>query len=145
MFSNSNFTDVKRELQALSPKSAEQPELETVDVTSQMGGIVLPPGLRFPFGAILGHHLVIAGTYLSASVQAFAVWALDLRTYTWRRLEAFALDGPGTRVDVGDARPGGSWNRAVCWEDKNRLLVFGNKYCNLQDDCEFTRVPKSLS
>lgn len=138
LFSNSNFTDVRRELQVLIPAADTSSDkgFASRDITAQMHGFPLPPGLRFPFGTILGHHLVLAGTYLSASVQTFAVWALDLRTYTWRRLDALALDGPGQPVARGDGRPGGSWNKAICWEDRNRLVVFGNKHSDLQQDCK---------
>lgn len=146
LFSNSNFTDVRRELQLLTPaESGGNGALVARDITAQMRGATLPPGLRFPFGTILGHHLVLAGTYLSASVQTFAIWALDLRTFVWRRLDALALDGPGQPVERGDGRPGGSWNKAVCWEDRNRLVVFGDKHSDLQQDCESRTLPKRFS
>ncbi len=127
VFSNSNFTDVRRELQLFSADKLvkDNPaDMVCADLTSQMKGApALPPGLRFPCGAIVGHHLVICGTYLSASVQQFSTWALDLWTWRWQKIEAAALDR-------------GSWNKAVLWEDRARLVVFGNRSGNLQDDYE---------
>ncbi|KAG8805683.1 hypothetical protein FRC17_005386, partial [Serendipita sp. 399] len=87
-----------------------------------MGGTALPPGLRFPTGAILGHYLVIAGTYLAHSYQSFSIWALDLISMTWSRID------PGATLSTG------SWSRGVLWENGNRFLIFGNKDGNLVED-----------
>jgi hypothetical protein len=126
-FSNSNFTDVKRELQLSSADGMHGPngaDMQTTDLTGLMKGApTLPPGLRFPFGAILGHYLIIAGTYLSASVQQFSTWSLDLWTWQWQKIDAMALEK-------------GSWNKAALWEDQAKLVVFGNRDSDLQQDCE---------
>jgi leucine-zipper-like transcriptional regulator 1 len=87
-----------------------------------MTGLALPPGLRFPTGALLGTSLIIAGTYLAHSYQAFSIWSLDLPTMTWSRIE------PGTALATG------SWCRAVLWRESNKLLVFGNREGNLVED-----------
>lgn len=92
------------------------------DLSPLMNGNELPPGLRFPCGAILGQHLIIAGTYLASSHQSYSIWALDLLKMTW------------SRIDTGAALATGAWSRSVLWEDANRLLVFGNKDGNLVDD-----------
>ncbi len=99
--------------------------MSATDLTALMkdAPTTLPPGLRFPFGAILGHHLIIAGTYLSASVQQFLMWALDLWTWQWTKVDSIALNR-------------GSWNKATLWEDQAKLVVFGNMGSNLQEDCE---------
>ena len=87
-----------------------------------MTGSSLPPGLRFPTGAILGHHLVIAGTYLAHSYQSFSIWALDLISMTW------------SRIDPGATLANGSWSRGVLWENANKFLIFGSKHGNLVED-----------
>jgi leucine-zipper-like transcriptional regulator 1 len=92
------------------------------DRSTSMGGTALPPGLRFPTGAILGHHLVIAGTYLAHSYQSFSIWALDLVNMTWSRID------PGATLSTG------SWSRGVLWENANRFLIFGNREGNLVED-----------
>lgn len=92
------------------------------DRSNAMTGEGRPPGLRFPTGALLGTSLIVAGTYLAHSYQAFSIWSLDLTTMTWSHIE------PGT------ALASGSWCRAVLWRESNKLLVFGNREGNLVED-----------
>lgn len=87
-----------------------------------MAGTAFPPGLRFPTGAILGTHLIIAGTYLAHSYQSFSIWVLDLLTMTW------------SRIDPGKAIESGSWFRGCLWAESNKFIIFGNKHGNLVDD-----------
>ena len=87
-----------------------------------MVGSSFPPGLRFPNGAILGNHLIIAGTYLAHSYQSFSIWVLDLVSMTW------------SRVDPGKALETGSWFRACLWAEANKFMIFGNRNGNLVDD-----------
>lgn len=87
-----------------------------------MTGSTFPPGLRFPSGAILGNHLIIAGTYLAHSYQSFSIWALDLISMTW------------SKIDPGKAIDSGSWFRSCLYADANRLMVFGNRDGNLVED-----------
>lgn len=117
---STKFTDVKRELEVLTPFPNHDFGIE--DKSSAMGGTSLPPGLRFPTGAILGHHLVISGIYLAHSYQSFSVWALDLVSMTW------------SRIDPGATLATGSWSRGVLWEQSNRFLIFGSKEGNLVED-----------
>lgn len=114
------FTDVKRELEVLTPIPNNDFGIE--DKSLSMTGTALPPGLRFPTGAILGQHLVIAGTYLAHSYQSFSIWALDLVNMTW------------SRIDPGATLATGSWSRGVLWENANRFLIFGNRDGNLVED-----------
>ncbi|KAF8895546.1 hypothetical protein BD779DRAFT_1668802 [Infundibulicybe gibba] len=107
LYSNYNFTDVKRELE---------------DRSAAMSGTTFPPGLRFPTGAILGTHLIIAGTYLAHSYQSFSIWVLDLLSMTWSRID------PGKAVETG------SWFRGCLWSEANKFLIFGNRNGNLVDD-----------
>ncbi|PWN53604.1 hypothetical protein IE53DRAFT_140695 [Violaceomyces palustris] len=165
IYSNYNFTDVRRELELirvkssvceapadssapgtraratsfgsqdsetdvalpLSPSESHRSSLSghyvsVEDKSSEMGGAALPPGLRFPTGSILGNHLIISGTYLANATQTFSIWALHLPTLTWSRL------------DAGSCLASGSWNKAILWPGKNRLLVVGNKERDLVSD-----------
>ncbi|KAF7726240.1 hypothetical protein EC973_008950 [Apophysomyces ossiformis] len=120
LYTNYNFADVKRELQMVfSPASVSSP---IEDCSSFMTGSVMPPGLRFPTGHTLGHHLILAGTYLSPQSQSYTIWALNLGTLTWSRIETGVLFGSG------------SWNRGVLHENTNRFLVFGHRNRSLLDD-----------
>jgi len=87
-----------------------------------MTGTSFPPGLRFPTGAILGTHFIVAGTYLTQSYQSFSIWALDLVTMTW------------SRIDPGSALGSGSWFRSCLWPEANKLVIFGNASGNLASD-----------
>jgi len=87
-----------------------------------MNGLAFPPGLRFPAGAILGTHLIIAGTYLAHSFQSFSVWALNLIDMSW------------SRIDPGSTLANGSWFRSGLWAKGNKFIVFGNRQGNLVED-----------
>lgn len=92
-----------------------------------MTGQTLPPGLRFPTGAICGSHLIFAGTYLANSYQSFSIWALNLQKMTWTRIE------PGTALSKG------SWFKGCLWTPtkepgQSRFVIFGNKQGNLVED-----------
>jgi len=114
------FTDVKRELEVFTPQPPAG--FSVTDRSDAMSGTALPPGLRFPTGALLGTSLIIAGTYLAHSYQAFSIWSLDLTSMMW------------TRIEPGTALASGSWCRAVLWRESNKLLVFGNREGNLVED-----------
>ncbi|KAF8682991.1 Galactose oxidase [Rhizoctonia solani] len=123
LYSNHNFTDVKRELQTLHPTpSTPDSPFTMTDASALLTGTSLPPGLRFPTGALLGTHLLIAGTYLAHTFQSYSLWALDLRTYSW------------SRIDPGAALSHGSWGRGVVWGNGGRFVVFGNREGNLVED-----------
>ncbi|KAG0038262.1 hypothetical protein BGZ83_003177, partial [Gryganskiella cystojenkinii] len=117
IYSNFNFTDVKRELQVLNP-----PSFGFQDHSQSMTGNLLPPGLRFPTGAITGQHLLLSGTYLTNTQQSFSIWSLNLSSLVW------------TRIDTGTVFSSGSWNRGLLLENSNAYLVFGNKNRSLSED-----------
>ncbi|KAI0070397.1 regulatory protein ral2 [Panus rudis PR-1116 ss-1] len=119
LFSNYNFTDVQRELEVFSP--LPDSDFSITDRSSAMTGSSFPPGLRFPTGAILGSHFIIAGTYLSQTFQSYCIWTLDLVSMTW------------SRIDPGSALAG-SWFRSCLWHEANKFLIFGNKHGNLVED-----------
>ncbi|KAF4617195.1 hypothetical protein D9613_006030 [Agrocybe pediades] len=113
LYSNYNFTDVKRELKIILPLHETNFIIE--DHSTDMEGPNLPPGLRFPTGAVLGNHLIIAGTFLAHHFQTFAIWVMDLTTMAW------------SRIDTGKAMERGSWLRGCLWVEGNKFVVFGNR------------------
>ncbi|KAL2110831.1 hypothetical protein VUR80DRAFT_658 [Thermomyces stellatus] len=121
IYSNYNFLDVKLELQVRSPDG-------TITEKS-MSSTYSPPGLRFPNGGVIDTHLVVSGTYLTSSKQEYALWALDLRTLTWSRIDA-----------AGSVFSQGSWNRGVLWSRRNTFVILGNRKRSLVDDYNHRRI-----
>lgn len=121
IYSNYNFLDVKLELQIRSSDGTltEKP----------MTGTYSPPGLRFPNGGVIDTHFVVSGTYLTSSKQEYALWALDLRTLTWSRIDA-----------GGSVFSQGSWNRGVLWNRRNTFVILGNRKRSLVDDYNHRRI-----
>ncbi|KAJ2962716.1 hypothetical protein NQZ79_g2181 [Umbelopsis isabellina] len=126
IYSNYNFTDVKRELQLFCSPNAAPNRVQ--DHSTGMSGTALPPGLRFPTGHILGHHMILAGTCLTPSTQMFQLWALNLTNLVW------------TRIDSGAILSSGSWNRGILHEASSRFLVLGNRDRSLLDDYNHRQV-----
>ncbi|CAG8641908.1 12819_t:CDS:1 [Funneliformis mosseae] len=120
LYSNYNFTAVKRELQIIAPPTTSNYQI--MDHSSNMTGATLPPGLRFPTGTILGQHLIISGTYLTNTSQTFSIWALNLANLVW------------TRIDTGSCFLQGSWNRGILCESANKYFVLGHRDRSLVDD-----------
>lgn len=121
IYSNYNFLKVKLELQVRLPagRLLEKP----------MYGEASPPGLRFPNGGIINNHLVVSGTYLTSSKQEYSLWALNLKTLTWSR-----IDGGGSVFNTG------SWNRGVLWERRNTFVILGNRKRSLVEDYNHRRI-----
>ncbi|KAJ1911853.1 hypothetical protein IWQ60_009941 [Tieghemiomyces parasiticus] len=117
VYSNHNFGDVTRSLHVLS-----EPNWRLSDRSEAMSGPQLPPGLRFPTAARLGHHLLVSGTYMGREPAAFKVWALDLRSYVWQE------------INCGPLFEKGSWNRGVLCDSFNRFYVFGHTDRDLLHD-----------
>ena len=143
VFSNFNFTDVRRDLDLLSSPTPPVRELETTPLSKLMTGLALPPGLRFPTGTIIGRHLLIFGTFLSQNVNNFSIWALDLG----RAGASGTMDGLGNgekgvlgwmRVDPGMVLSKGSWNRAVGWG--NSIVVLGDRERDIALDYDHRQV-----
>ncbi|KHJ36081.1 putative kelch domain-containing protein [Erysiphe necator] len=121
IYSNYNFLDVKLELQIRSP--------EGILTEKQMQGNFSPPGLRFPNGGVIGTNFVVSGTYLTSSKQEYALWALDLHTLTWSRIDA-----------GGSVFSQGSWNRGVLWSRRNTFVILGNGKRSLVEDYNHRRI-----
>ncbi|KAI0144526.1 hypothetical protein GGR57DRAFT_507394 [Xylariaceae sp. FL1272] len=121
IYSNYNFLDVKLELQIRGSDGSltERP----------MSGTYSPPGLRFPNGGVIDTYFVVSGTYLTSSKQEYALWALDLRTLTWSRIDAGA-----------SVFSQGSWNRGVLWNRRNTFVILGNRKRSLVDDYNHRRI-----
>lgn len=121
VYSNYNFLDVKLELQIRSSDGTL--------TERHMNGSYTPPGLRFPNGGVTDTHFVVSGTYLTSSKQEYALWALDLRTLTWSRIDAGAA-----------VFSQGSWNRGVLWNRRNTFVILGNRKRSLVDDYNHRRI-----
>ena len=121
IYSNYNFLDVKLELQIRSPDGTltEKP----------MQGTFSPPGLRFPNGGVVDTNFVVSGTYLTSSKQEYALWALDLLTLTWSRIDA-----------GGNIFSQGSWNRGVLWNRRNTFVILGDRKRSLVEDYNHRRI-----
>ncbi|KAF2691958.1 hypothetical protein K458DRAFT_354111 [Lentithecium fluviatile CBS 122367] len=121
IYSNYNFLDVKLELQVRHPDGtlSEKP----------MQGNFSPPGLRFPNGGVINNHFVVSGTFLTSSKQEYALWALDLRTLSWGRIEA-----------GGNVFSQGSWNRGILWHRRNSFVILGNRKRSLVEDYNHRRI-----
>ncbi|TYJ51585.1 hypothetical protein B9479_007834 [Cryptococcus floricola] len=128
-YSNYDFAKVRRELDIISPSSSSQPTAKhnpppnhaILDRSALMRGSSQPPGLRFPTGGIVGNHFILCGLYLASVSGKFSIWALNMETMAWRHIEPAALAG-------------GSWNRAVVWAERGKVLVFGNAQLDLAHD-----------
>ena len=121
IYSNYNFLDVKLDLQVRMSDGSltEKP----------MHGRFSPPGLRFPNGGVLDNHFVVSGIYLTSSKQEYALWALDLKTLTW------------SRIDVGGTTfSQGSWNRGILWPQRNAFVILGNRKRSLVEDYKNRRI-----
>ena len=121
IYSNYNFLDVKLELQV---RLADGSLME-----KPMTGQFSPPGLRFPNGGVLDNHFVVSGTYLTSSKQEYALWALDLKTLTWSRIDA-----------GGGIFSQGSWNRGILWPRRNSFIILGSRKRSLVEDYNHRRI-----
>ena len=121
IYSNYNFLDVKLELQV---RGADGTLSE-----KQMTGSYSPPGLRFPNGGVIDKYFIVSGTYLTSSKQEYALWALDLRTLSWSRIDA-----------GGSVFSQGSWNRGILWNRRNSFVILGNRKRSLVEDYNHRRI-----
>lgn len=121
IYSNYNFLDVKLELQIRLTDGTLTEKTMRTDIS--------PPGLRFPNGGVIDNHFVVSGTFLTSSKQEYALWALDLRTLSWSRIDA-----------SGSIFSQGSWNRGVLWSRRNAFVILGNRKRSLVDDYNNRRI-----
>ncbi|GAA5901105.1 hypothetical protein JCM6882_006118 [Rhodosporidiobolus microsporus] len=134
LFSNFNFTAVRRDLDLLASPLSSEP-LAPTSLSSSMAGPSLPPGLRFPTGTIIGRHLLVFGTFLSHAVNNFSIWALDLGAAGASGVREKIERGEKLewmRIDPGSTLARGSWNRAVAWG--NTVVVLGDRERDIASD-----------
>lgn len=120
LYSNYNFLDVKLELQIRLRNG--------IVMEKAMQGSQYPPGLRFPNGGIVAGHFMVSGTFLTSTKQEYNLWALNLRTLEWNR------------VEVGGNLSSGSWNRGSVWAKRNAYVILGNRKRSLGDDYNHRRL-----
>lgn len=121
LYSNYNFLNVQLELQVRFPDGRLE---EKVMRTGHS-----PPGLRFPNGGVINGHFIVSGTFLTSSKQEYAMWALDLSSMAW------------SRIDIGGGLfSSGSWNRGIVWNRKNSFVVLGDVDRKLQEDYNHRRI-----
>lgn len=121
VYSNYNFLDVKLELQIRLADGSL--------VEKPMPSQASPPGLRFPNGGVINGHFIVSGTYLTSSKQEYALWALDLKTLTWGRIDA-----------GGSVFGQGSWNRGMLWSRRNSFVILGHRKRSLVEDYNHRRI-----
>jgi hypothetical protein len=107
------FTDVKRKLEIFSPLRGD--DFAILDESSILGASAAVPCLRFPTGAIVGTHLIVAGAHISPGVQRFCIWAIDLHKMTW------------SPIDIGKDFSSKWWFQSCLWRDANRFLLFASR------------------
>ncbi|ORY93570.1 hypothetical protein BCR43DRAFT_382024 [Syncephalastrum racemosum] len=122
VYSNYNFAEVVRDLHTFHPLRPGAVNGDRKDHSGDMSGAALPPGLRFPSAHLLGHHMILTGTYLTPSHRSFQIWALNLANLVWMR------------IDTGAIFASGSWNRGILGEENQTFYVLGNRDRQLLDD-----------
>ena len=121
LFSNFSFANVKRALDQISAPRHPNFACPVTHLSHLMSaGPTQPPGLRFPTGAVVGHHLIIAGTFLAQQNSSFAIWALDLSQAPRGGKLAWQKIDPGSIM--GDCA---SWTKAFVW--RNTVVVLGDR------------------
>lgn len=125
IYSNYNFNDLTRDLQSFMPMKSSH-NVEFHDHASDMAGSILPPGLRFPTGYLMGHYFIISGTFLSSTQRGFQIWALNLTNLSW------------SHIDTGNTISGGSWNRGIL--SRKKYYVLGHGQRDLRDDYSYRRI-----
>jgi len=170
LYSNFNFNDVRRDLELISYPTTPPPlpatpsstgHFTTIHPLSHTMGGVLPTGLRFPTGAMVGNHMIISGTSLNQEklrdqTDCFAIWALDLSQANHKHVPIKVPHGQRPdistynntqfgagkviwqRIDPGRIMMSGSWNRAVGWG--NCLVILGNKDRDIVDDYHHRQI-----
>ncbi|CAO3609967.1 unnamed protein product [Cunninghamella blakesleeana] len=121
IYSNYNFTDVTRDLRSCRPLTDHHP-VTFKDHSDDMSGTQLPPGLRFPTGHIIGHHMILTGTLLTPNHRSFHLWALNLANLVW------------VRVDTGSILSSGSWNKGILHHEQQKFYILGNRERDLFED-----------
>ncbi|KAI5279712.1 hypothetical protein KEM54_004046, partial [Ascosphaera aggregata] len=122
MYANYNFVDPRLELRIRLPNG------QTIEKEIQKG-VDIPPGLRFPYTEQINDYLVLGGVNYSSVEQEYSLYALNLRTLNWGRIDA-----------GGAVLSHGSWNSGFLWPRQNKYVVFGNRNRDMEKDYRARRV-----
>ncbi|KAG2229585.1 hypothetical protein BDF21DRAFT_419841 [Thamnidium elegans] len=125
IYSNYNFSDLTRDLQSFMPMRSSR-NVDFHNHASEMTGSLLPPGLRFPTGQLMGHYFVVSGTFLSSTQRGFQIWALNLTNLSW------------SHIDTGSTMSEGSWNRGLL--SRRKYYILGHSQRDLKDDYSYRRI-----
>ncbi|KAI8976747.1 hypothetical protein BDB01DRAFT_837856 [Pilobolus umbonatus] len=122
VYTNHNTMRGTRQLHSWKFNSRDEC-IEIQDQSDQLiTGNMAPPHLRFPSSFICGQQLILAGPHITPTGSQFQIWAFDLTTYMWTKMEA------------GPALAQGSWLRGVLAEKSNHFVVFGHPQRSMADD-----------
>jgi leucine-zipper-like transcriptional regulator 1 len=113
-------TYIRRRLDVLSPLPSN--DFAVFDQSRGMAEDPTPPFLNLPFGAVVGTHFIVVGTYFGPSKQYLSIWALDTLTLQW------------SEIDAGSSLDYGSWSKGCLWRAFNKLLVFGDAQGSIAQD-----------
>lgn len=108
LYSNYQFMNVIVQVSIQRPDGSIQ-ELE-------QRGPFKPPGLRFPSAGMIGSHLIVSGVFMRAVEEEYQLWALNLHSLTWSRIDL-----------AGGVFNSGSWGRGLPWTKKNAYVVLGDR------------------
>lgn len=122
IYSNYSTSETTRQLHSWKLNSRNEC-IEASNQEEQVGtSTIAPPPLRFPSAFMCGQQFILAGPYINGPVQQFQIWALDMTSFVWSKIES----GPGLSR--------GSWLRGMLCETSNTFLVFGHPGRIMQDD-----------
>lgn len=122
VYSNYSGAEIARQLHSWKINTNSEC-VDMLNQTEQVGANnTAPPPIRFPSAFMCGQQFILAGPHMSGAVQQFQIWALDMTSFVWTKVEP----GPGI------AR--GSWLRGMLYETMNKFLIFGHPARNMQDD-----------
>lgn len=121
-YTNFSTNDVTRQLHSWKINNKN----EFIGMQDQSESIILgnalPPPLRFPTAFMCGQQFILAGPHLSATNQQFQIWALDMTSFVW------------TKIEAGNVLSQGSWLKGLLCENSNRFVVFGHPDRSMADD-----------
>ncbi|CAO3702218.1 unnamed protein product [Rhizopus stolonifer] len=122
VYSNHSVSESPRQLHSWK-LNTDNKCVDVLDQTEQMGAnSIAPPLIRFPSAFMCGQHFVLAGLHISGTSQVFQIWALDMTSFVWTKIEP----GPGLAK--------GSWLRGMLCEMMNKFIIFGHPGRTMRDD-----------
>ncbi|KAG2212282.1 hypothetical protein INT47_001641 [Mucor saturninus] len=121
-YTNFSTSDVTRQLHSWKVNNQNE-FVEMQDQSESISlGNSLPPPLRFPTAFMCGQQFILAGSHLSTTSQQYQIWALDMTSFVW------------TKIEAGNVLSQGSWLKGLLCENTNRFVVFGHPDRSMADD-----------